>query len=399
MKTNQGNSQRGAFLILVAFLLPLIMAMLGFVIDFGNVYWHKSVLQNCADASALGGAKVGAGKQFNHKAADEKVAELHDKNKRYASEIKKYQKHNGRYCDSKSNSKVHYYVVTMTEKVPMYFLRYFGFKEMEIEASCIVRIPGCGGSFPLFDNLITYSKKLYITPSYTNDAKKTFKGNIYKTKSDAEGTVLNYIVNGTDLHLIKNNGEAVDINDSKNYHDEFAVELDDPKNKDLQAYIEELRKNTKKTSTTTQKITEDDLKEPVTYIYDDDSNKRLVSQIDINNDFDTNPNNTHILIVTDGAVNLNFNSNVTCKLIIINLSSQNFAINSKGKIHATIYAPNVSQIVWNPSNSDFYGSIVAPQVELQGGSGNFIHESPDLSGDSNGTSNGITLANGDDVAW
>ena len=72
MKINQGNSQRGAFLILVAFLLPLIMAMLGFVIDFGNVYWHKSVLQNCADASALGGAKAGdVGKEFNKGKADD----------------------------------------------------------------------------------------------------------------------------------------------------------------------------------------------------------------------------------------------------------------------------------------------------------------------------------------
>ena len=71
------NNQKGALMFLSALLLPLVMAMAGMVIDYGNIYWHKSVLQNSADASALGGAKYGTQTaRFQKKDADEKMLAL-----------------------------------------------------------------------------------------------------------------------------------------------------------------------------------------------------------------------------------------------------------------------------------------------------------------------------------
>lgn len=200
-------SQRGSVLILMAFFVPMIMAVTGMVVDFGNVYWHKSVLQNCADASAFGGAKVGAGKQFNHDAADKKVEELHEKNKRYASEIEKYKGHNGRYCDSKSNSKVHYYVVTMTENVPMFFLRYFGYKEMAIEATCIVNIEGKDTKTSFFNNLFIFQKNFEAVNSVEHPQKLTDGSR----DTDSKGMV-NTIYDGRIVYT-KENG--VDITYSK----------------------------------------------------------------------------------------------------------------------------------------------------------------------------------------
>ncbi len=400
MRINRGYSQRGAFLILVAFLLPLIMAMLGFVIDFGNVYWHKSVLQNCADASALGGAKIGdEGNKFNKSKADSMADKLLAKNKRYDSKKKSYQ-----YLGSKSDPKnTHYYVVTLTEKVPMFFLKYFGYKEMEIDASCIVKVhKDGGGSLPLFDNLITYSKRLYVV----NSELKTFKGNIIHTKSDAKAEVQGYrdssgnIVGDYSKGLLNTPNGPILPNDTSYYKTEYAVGLDEPQNKALKEYIDGLRKNTAQTPmVNTQTVTTELLKNTVTYIYDSDSNKRRVSEVNIDKDFDKNPNNTHVLIITDGAVNLKFNSDVTCKLFIINLSSEQFAISGGGKVHATIYAPNATSVVWNPSNLDFYGSIAAPNIEIQASTRSFTHESPNISSGTSSSKSSMSLADDEDIAW
>lgn len=50
------RQQKGAFIVLTAFLLPLLIALSGTVIDFGNLYIHKARLQNATDAAAIAGA-------------------------------------------------------------------------------------------------------------------------------------------------------------------------------------------------------------------------------------------------------------------------------------------------------------------------------------------------------
>ena len=58
MKMNYLKQERGSILVLSVILLPILFAFLGFGYDFGNIYMHKSRLQNVADAAALAGARA-----------------------------------------------------------------------------------------------------------------------------------------------------------------------------------------------------------------------------------------------------------------------------------------------------------------------------------------------------
>lgn len=58
MKINYLKQERGSILVLSVILLPILFAFLGFGYDFGNIYMHKSRLQNVADAAALAGARA-----------------------------------------------------------------------------------------------------------------------------------------------------------------------------------------------------------------------------------------------------------------------------------------------------------------------------------------------------
>lgn len=57
-RTKNLKQQRGAIVMLTALLLPLLLGFTGFAYDFGNLYMHKSRLQNVADAAALAGGRA-----------------------------------------------------------------------------------------------------------------------------------------------------------------------------------------------------------------------------------------------------------------------------------------------------------------------------------------------------
>ena len=61
MKRLGNNSQKGAVLVFVALLLPMLVFFGGMAIDFGRAYLYKSDLQNAADAAALAGVTAASG--------------------------------------------------------------------------------------------------------------------------------------------------------------------------------------------------------------------------------------------------------------------------------------------------------------------------------------------------
>lgn len=61
MKRLGNHSQKGAVLVLVALMLPIMVFFGGMAIDFGRAYLYKSHLQNAADAAALAGAAAASG--------------------------------------------------------------------------------------------------------------------------------------------------------------------------------------------------------------------------------------------------------------------------------------------------------------------------------------------------
>ncbi|WP_029543408.1 Tad domain-containing protein [Selenomonas sp. AB3002] len=61
MRRLGNSSQKGAVLVFVAFLLPMLVFFGGMAIDFGRAYLYKSDLQNAADAAALAGVTAASG--------------------------------------------------------------------------------------------------------------------------------------------------------------------------------------------------------------------------------------------------------------------------------------------------------------------------------------------------
>ena len=61
MKRLGNHSQKGAVLVFLALLLPMLVFFGGMAIDFGRAYLYKSDLQNAADAAALAGVTAASG--------------------------------------------------------------------------------------------------------------------------------------------------------------------------------------------------------------------------------------------------------------------------------------------------------------------------------------------------
>ena len=47
------SAQKGVLLVFTALLLPVVFACAGLAVDLGNMYVHKSNLQNAVDSAAL----------------------------------------------------------------------------------------------------------------------------------------------------------------------------------------------------------------------------------------------------------------------------------------------------------------------------------------------------------
>ena len=66
MKRLGNYSQRGAVLVFMALMLPIVVFFSGMAIDFGRAYLHKTQLQNAADAAALAGVSAAARSSSAH---------------------------------------------------------------------------------------------------------------------------------------------------------------------------------------------------------------------------------------------------------------------------------------------------------------------------------------------
>ncbi|SDG57167.1 Putative Flp pilus-assembly TadE/G-like [Selenomonas sp. WCT3] len=402
------RQQKGAILALTALIFPLLIAFTGIAIDFGNVYLHKSILQNSADAAALGGAKMRLNGKFDKGTADKKAKALIKDNQKYALSDDPYLA----VKKSKSNpKKTQYYVVKLTEKVPMIFLRYFNFEFMEISAHANAKIytESTSPTFPLFNNLVTFENSFYVV----NSNQKEFNGNIIHTNKNASVDIKHDInSSGTDeCNLQDSSGRKWNPSGDDYYNGSLAIPLDDSKNKSLKDYIESLKNSssTKKISMQndihSQTLHSSDLsKSKVIFVDGSGDGDKIVSRIELDGPIDSDPNATHILIVTKGTGNLIVKKDINCKLLYINLSYDNFAIetdsNSDVTLHAAIYAPNAGELNWNPSGINFYGSLASKNVKIQSSSRTFTHESPDISGGDGGTASAdVSLADDSDVDW
>ncbi|MCF2601491.1 Tad domain-containing protein [Anaerovibrio lipolyticus] len=148
--------QKGQILVFTAVLLPLLIAACGFTVDFGNMYMHKSRLQNAADAAAIAGGYAFRDNKENidyHPKADNASKESAKSNLTNFDNI-------GRLCQARvDKAGVIYYRVELSESVPVYFLSFFGVGDStNVTAESFAQIAYTGGSSggSLFDNLFSY---------------------------------------------------------------------------------------------------------------------------------------------------------------------------------------------------------------------------------------------------
>ena len=148
--------QKGQILVFTAVLLPLLIAACGFTVDFGNMYMHKSRLQNAADAAAIAGGYAFRDNKENidyHPKADNASKESAKSNLTNFDNI-------GRLCQARvDKAGVIYYRVELSESVPVYFLSFFGVGDSTtVTAESFAQIAYTGGSSSgsLFDNLFSY---------------------------------------------------------------------------------------------------------------------------------------------------------------------------------------------------------------------------------------------------
>ena len=154
--------QKGQILVFTAVLLPLLIAACGFTVDFGNMYMHKSKLQNAADAAAIAGGYAFRDNKENideHPKAD-KASEESAK-----SNLTKFDGIGQHYQARVDKDGVIYYRVELSESVPVYFLRLFGVGDSTtVSADSIASIVNLGGGKNnIFQNLFSFGSGGFVS--------------------------------------------------------------------------------------------------------------------------------------------------------------------------------------------------------------------------------------------
>lgn len=138
IKKFKDAKEKGAIIVFTALLLPFMMICVGLAFDLGNLYVHKTRLQNAADAAALAGARAYAASGetnspdtvTSHPAADAEAREYVKSN----AEENNLNNDVITTCRAKANNSDEtriYYRVDLEEEVPFYFLRILGTERFE----------------------------------------------------------------------------------------------------------------------------------------------------------------------------------------------------------------------------------------------------------------------------
>lgn len=411
--------QKGQILVFTAVLLPLLMAACGFTVDFGNMYMHKSRLQNAADAAAIAG---GYAFRDNKENIDE-----HPKANDASKESVKSNLSNfdgiSRLCQARVDKDgVIYYRVELSESVPIYFLRLFGVGDSTtVSADSIASIVNLGGGKNnIFQNLFSFGSGGFASTNANqnpDDPGVSLIGNSSFYQGDIRGI-------GPDADMSKHYTHELLTFASR---DAF---LADRKLTVRQALDIDKKNGTHEYYTTPSQDYEhrldDNLKDIVDaakgheYIWSNNEKKfsDILSQAANNNFYVYNttggnpdiridclppksdPNdNRPLYIVCNNIGNIFFENKVedpnSRPIIIVYTGKSKEQINvtaDKGSyFHGIIYAPYVKVHI-NDDKMSFYGSIASKEIEITG-KGTYEIDKTIGGGDGNSTGNGTASSN------
>lgn len=382
--------QKGQILVFTAVLLPLLIAACGFTVDFGNMYMHKSRLQNAADAAAIAGGYAFRDNKENidkHPKANNASEESVKSNLTNSDDID--QLYQARIADDGNT----YYRVLLTEEVPVYFLRLFNVGDtVNVSADAVASISYSGGSGGIFDNLFSFGSGGFHTVNSTqnddNAGNPTISGSSFyhgrivgigpdaNMEKDYRRTLLDTVA----LEK-KNNGTYKYVKEAIAAGDYIELEQDvdkslDEKMADIMAGVNSNQGKAYKWDNGID-ISQISQFYGVNYIY---NNGGINPTLNINSPLPATSDNSPLYIVCDtpgqlGKIQLNSSVvDMNSRPIIYVYTGSNLHIHANsGFFRGIIYAPNANVEI-NDDQLKFYGSIVAKELHIDG-KGTYIHES------------------------
>ncbi|MBR1553389.1 MAG: Tad domain-containing protein, partial [Schwartzia sp.] len=184
--------QAGGVIVLTALALPFFLACVGLAVDVGNLYIHRSRLQNTADAAALAGGREFANRQETVDAHPQADTEARSYTTLDMATLTGGALTDQQYKAQQTDDDTILYGVRLTENVPLYFMRVFGLTDAPVVADAAVAIGlvGSDGGNGNLRDLFLFRHKLKIVNSIENPdldqygkfshskVKVTFDGNI-----------------------------------------------------------------------------------------------------------------------------------------------------------------------------------------------------------------------------
>lgn len=411
------KAQKGQIIVFTAVLLPLLIAATGFTVDFGNMYIHKSRLQNAADAAVIAGAweyvrnneTIGQG---NHNLADETAHDYVHRNMNGIND-------SAIECNAGLNNQgATLYRVRITEDVPVYFLRLFAVGDTtQVSAEAIAQVitqNSQGGNVvrkSIFDNLFSFGENGLHLP-WANEqnglyTSSTFDGNIVSTGNVGSYTGCYDLITAATkekYNVHKTSQDWNDVqkandlykNDPQNYDSVYNTPFTDS-DMDLTSELENMREiGNKGAKWDDQNISLKDFINrndgPVLHYtgkYVDNSNVQIDSFAYASSEKEAKENPIYIVIDTAGGTHnltLGVSSNMSAEdrdkfmkfarpviYVYTGTSTLNLHFNSS-IFKGIIYAPN-GGIFTNETGLDFSGSIVAKDISMQGRNAVYNHVS------------------------
>ena len=385
--------QKGQILVFTAVLLPLLIAACGFTVDFGNMYMHKSRLQNAADAAAIAGGYAFRDNKENiddHPKANNASEESAKSNLSNFNGIG--QLYQARIADDGNT----YYRVLLTEKVPVYFLRLFNVGDtVDVSADAVASISYSGIKGGIFDNLFSFGSGGFYTVNDTQN-DDTAGNPIINESSFYHGRIVGI---GPDADMEKhyrrtlldtialekqNNGTYKYVTEAIAAGDYIELEHDadkalDEKMADIMAGVNSNQGKPFKwdNGIDISQISQISQIYGVNYIY---NNGGINPTLNINSSIPAKSDNSPLYIVCDTPGQL---GKIELKSSVVDMNSRPIIYVFTGSdlhIHASggffrgiIYAPYATVKI-NDDQLKFYGSIVANKLDLDG-KGTYIHES------------------------
>lgn len=412
--------QKGAFLILTALALPVLLAMAGLAIDAGNLYLQQIRLQNAADAAALAGAQAYQDNKetlAHHPHADE-TAENYLTGK-YNNLSRQEDLASVSYKALETND-VLYYCVRLEKEVPLYFVKLVyeksSVKIPVVSAASFSNAVQAPSSFP---NLFTFRDGFQTLNANQNpdniqiaQISSTFSGHIVATTQSGYDNISN-------RHDILVTNDAKDkIKDNPNYavadakrdglintplldadYDLYAFasaakeKMNTPQAKYFDRQDQDLN-----ISSINQKY----LADTETFVFTNQNGGGFNFDQPVAGD----AAKPLCIIVTQASnvkLHLNSRSGNDRPVVFCYLGSHDIWVDGSGSFSGVIYAP-YARIQTNDNGLKFKGSIVAREIALYG-KGTYTYQDFGIAGSSAGTSSGqvsgtaVSLSVPPDISW